>query len=152
MKFNFENLKRRSEQISNETRPGMNTAKRIGSLFYDIVCEIEGVYKKTKKRNFIISYMAAIASVAALILSFMKSDDISVEGANLLGWIVGVLAILVTVLIGFQIYKAIEIEGVIDNKMNSLEKRMQDSLEDLADRIVEEKLNKKNQNNSSSLS
>lgn len=144
MEFNFGNLKRRAEQISDETRPGMNTAKRIGGVFYDIVCEIENVYTKIKRRNFILSYMAVFISIISLILSFIKSDDISVDGANLLGLIVGVLAILVTVLIGFQIYKAIEIEDVIDKKMNSIEKRMHESLNDLADRIIETKLRDKN--------
>ena len=140
MEFNFENLKRRAEQISDETRKASITPKRVGGIFYDIVCEIENIYKRVKKRNFILSYMAIIISTISLILSFIKADDVSVEGANLLGWIVAVLAILVTVLIGFQIYKTIEIEDIIDKKMNSLEKRMHESLKDLADIIFEEKI------------
>lgn len=140
MEYNIGNLKRKSQEIANETRKGANTAKRIGDHFYDIVCEIENIYKKTKQRNFILSFLAIVFSITALILSFIKSDDITVEGANLLGWIIGVIAVLVTILIGFQIYKAIEIESVIDKKMNSIEGRMYDTLKDLASRIAEEKI------------
>jgi hypothetical protein len=46
MEFNIENLKRRSKQVFEETRPKTNTAKRIGDIFYDTVCEIENVYNK----------------------------------------------------------------------------------------------------------
>jgi uncharacterized protein YacL len=116
MEYNIGNLKRRSQEIASETRKGANTSERIGNLFYEIVSEIESVYKKTKQRNFILSYLAVVLSVVALILSFLKSDDITVDGANLLGWIIGILAVLVTVLIGFQIYRAIEIENVIEKK------------------------------------
>lgn len=143
MESNFGDLKRRSQQVADETRTRKNTAKRIGNIFFDIVCEIENVYKKIRRRNFILSYMAVAISIISLIISFIKADDISVDGANLLGWIVGVLAILVTILIGFQIYKAIEVEDVIDNKMNSLERRMHESLKDLADIVFEEKLRKR---------
>ncbi|MBP7219569.1 MAG: hypothetical protein KA995_04000 [Paludibacteraceae bacterium] len=140
MEYNIGNLKRRSQEIADETRKGANTAKRIGVLFYDIVSEIESIYKKSKQRNFILSYLAVVISVFALILSFLKSDDINVDGANLLGWIIAVLAVLVTLLIGFQIYRAIEIENVIEKKMDSIESRMFESLKDLASRISEEKI------------
>lgn len=56
MEFNIENLKRRSQQVAEETRPGKNTSTRIGEIFYDIVCEIENVYRKINRRNFILSY------------------------------------------------------------------------------------------------
>jgi hypothetical protein len=140
MEYNIGNLKRRAQEVANETRNGANTSERIGKLFYDIVSEIDKVYKKTKQKNFILSYLAIIFSIIAFTLSFIKSDDISVNGANLLGLIVGVLAVLVTVLIGFQIYKAIEVKNVIDKKMDSIEGRMYEALTDLASRIAEEKI------------
>jgi hypothetical protein len=140
MEYNIGSLKRRSQEIADETRKGANTAERVGKLFYDIVSEIERVYKKTKQRNFILSYFAVVLSAISLILSFVKSDDITVDGANLLGCIIGVLAVLVTILIGYQIYKTIEIENIIDKKMDSIESRMYESLKDLASRITEEKI------------
>ncbi len=140
MEYNIGNLKRRSQEVADESRKGANTAKKIGNLFYEIVCEIESIYKETKKKNFILSYFAAVISVVALILSFLKSDDITVDGANLLGCIVGILSLLVTILIGFQIYRAIEIENKIDKKLDSIESRMFESLRDLAGRITEEKI------------
>ena len=75
-------------------------------------------------------------------MSIFKSDDIAVDGANLLGVMVGVLAFLVTLLIGFQIYKAIEVEDTIDNKMSSIESRIDESLKTYVEMKIEEKMNK----------
>lgn len=55
---------------------------------------------------------------------------------------VGVLAFLVTLLIGFQIYKAIEVEDTIDNKMSSIESRIDESLKTYVEMKIEEKMNK----------
>ena len=142
MEFNIENLKRRSQQVAEETRPGKNTSTRIGEIFYDIVCEIENVYRKINRRNFILSFVSIAISTISLILSIFKSDDIAVDGANLLGVMVGVLAFLVTLLIGFQIYKAIEVEDTIDNKMSSIESRIDESLKTYVEMKIEEKMNK----------
>lgn len=142
MEFNIENLKRRSQQVAEETRPGKNTSTRIGEIFYDIVCEIENVYRKINRRNFILSFVSIAISTISLILSIFKSDDIAVDGANLLGVMVGVLAFLVTLLIGFQIYKAIEVEDTIDNKMSSIESRIYESLKTYVEMKIEEKMNK----------
>lgn len=124
MSYNIENLKNRSRQISTETRKGANTSERIGGLFFDFASEIANIHSVFQKRTFIISFIAITISISALILAIFKSDDISVNGANMLGVMVGVLALLVTLLIGFQIYKAIEVEETIDKKMSAIENRM----------------------------
>jgi hypothetical protein len=142
MEFNIENLKRRSQQISEESRPKSITSKRMGDMFYDVVTEIENVYKKINRRNFILSFVSVAISITSLILSICKSDDITVDASNMLGVIVGVLAFLVTLLLGFQIYKAIEVEDAIDKKMSSIESRIYESLKNYVDVKVEEKINK----------
>lgn len=124
MSYNLENLKTRSRQISTETRKGANTSDRIGNLFFDFADEIGNTRRLFQKRSFIISFISITISLFALILSFCKSDDITVNGANMLGVTVGVLAFLVTLLIGFQIYKAIEVEETIEKKMSAIEIRM----------------------------
>jgi len=138
MEFNLENLKRRSRQVAEETRPKQNTAKRIGNIFYDTVCEIENLYRKINRRHFILSFVSTLMSLFSLILSIFKSDNINVNGANMLGVMVGVLAFLVTLLIGFQIYKAIEVEDTIDKKMSSIETKIYESLKTYVDVKIEE--------------
>jgi hypothetical protein len=145
MEFNIGNLKRRSQQVADETRTGQNTSKRIGRMFYDIVCEIENTYRKMNRRIFIVSFLSITVSITSLIFSIFKSDDITVDGANLLGVMVGILSFIVTLLLGYQIYKTIEIEDVIDKNMNSIEERMHDSLKTLIDVKVEEKIREKNE-------
>jgi hypothetical protein len=142
MKFNIDDLKLRSQQIADETRPRQNTAERIGEMFFDIVVLIESVSKKINKRNFIFSFLSIVISTISLILSIFKSDDITVNGANLLGVMVGVLSFLVTLLIGFQIYKAIEVEDTIDTKMSSIEGRIYKSLQTYVEVKIDEKLKK----------
>ena len=139
MEFNIESLKRRSQQVTEESRPHMNSAKRIGEIFYDVVCEMENVYKKINRRNFILCFLSIAISIVSLILSIFKSDDITVDAANMLGVIVGVLAFLVTLLIGFQIYKAIEVEDAIDKKMSSIEARIYESLKTYVDIKIEKR-------------
>jgi hypothetical protein len=139
MEFNIENLKRRSQMVAEESRPKMNTAKRIGELFYDLTSEIEHVYKKIKRRNLILCYLSISISIVSLILSIFKSDDITVNAANMLGVIVGLLAFLVTLLIGFQIYKAIEVEDTIDKKMSLIETRIYQSLKTYVDVKIQNK-------------
>jgi hypothetical protein len=142
MEFNIENLKRRSQQIAEETRQGKNTAERIGTMFYDTAVEIGDVYKKINKRTFIMTFVSIVTSIASLVLSIFKSDDITVDGANLLGVMVGVLSFIVTLVLGYQIYKTIEIEEIIDRRMNSIESRMYDSLKTFIEVKIDEKMNK----------
>lgn len=142
MEFNIENLKRRSQQIAEETRQGKNTAERIGTMFYDTAVEIGEVYKKINKRTFIMTFVSIVTSIASLVLSIFKSDDITIDGANLLGVMVGVLSFIVTLILGYQIYKTIEIEEIIDRRMNSIESRMYDSLKTFIEVKIEEKMNK----------
>ncbi|WP_407477936.1 hypothetical protein [Elizabethkingia anophelis] len=73
-------------------------------------------------------------------MSIFKSDDIQVDGANILGIIVGILAFLVTLLIGFQIYKSIEVEEAIEKKMSSIENRMIETLKTVIDVQIESKM------------
>ena len=141
MEFNIENLKRRSQIVKDEIGKGKNTTERIGGLFYDIVSEIENVYKKTNRNIFILCFISLIISIFSLVLSVFKSDDITVDGANLLGVMVGVLSFLVTLILGYQIYKTIEIEDVIERKINSVEKRMYESIKDYVDIRIETKKN-----------
>ncbi|MBP6576980.1 MAG: hypothetical protein KA796_12425 [Chryseobacterium sp.] len=141
MEFNIENLKRRSQIVKDEIGKGKNTTERIGGLFYDIVSEIENVYKKTNRNIFILCFISVIISIFSLVLSVFKSDDITVDGANLLGVMVGVLSFLVTLILGYQIYKTIEIEDVIERKINSVEKRMYESIKDYVDIRIETKKN-----------
>ena len=54
---------------------------------------------------------------------------------------VGVLSFLVTLILGYQIYKTIEIEDVIERKINSVEKRMYESIKDYVDIRIETKKN-----------
>ena len=141
MEFNIENLKRRSQIVKDEIGKGKNTTERIGGLFYDIVSEIENVYKKTNRNIFILCFISVIISIFSLVLSVFKSDDITVDGANLLGVMVGVLSFLVTLILGYQIYKTIEIEDVNERKINSVEKRMYESIKDYVDIRIETKKN-----------
>ena len=141
MEFNIENLKRRSQIVKDEIGKGKNTTERIGGLFYDIVSEIENVYKKTNRNIFILCFISVIISIFSLVLSVFKSDDITVDGATLLGVMVGVLSFLVTLIFGYQIYKTIEIEDVIERKINSVEKRMYESIKDYVDIRIETKKN-----------
>ena len=141
MEFNIENLKRRSQIVKDEIGKGKNTTERIGGLFYDIVSEIENVYKKTNRNIFILCFISVIISIFSLVLSVFKSDDITVDGANLLGVMVGVLSFLVTLILGYQIYKTIEIEDVIERKITSVEKRMYESIKDYVDIRIETKKN-----------
>lgn len=94
-----------------------NYCKTYRKPFYDITTELESLYKKFEKRTFIISFISITISITSLILSIFKSDDIQVDGANILGIIVGILAFLVTLLIGFQIYKSIEVEEAIEKNV-----------------------------------
>lgn len=91
MEFNLENLKRRSQIVRDEKGKGKNTSERIGGIFYDIVTEIEHIYKKTNRKIFIFCFVSVIISIFSFIFSIFKSDDISVNGADLLGVMVGVL-------------------------------------------------------------
>lgn len=136
-------LKRRSDQIRNETRPGRNTALRIGSLFYDIVSEVEVIYSNLRRKTFVLNYIAIVISLVSIGFSVFKAEKISVMGADLLGWLVGILAILTTVLIGFQIYKAIEIDRIIDKKTAEIEKRVMTNLDEIVEDRIEIILNKK---------
>ena len=86
-------------------------------------------------------FISVIISIFSLVLSVFKSDDITVDGANLLGVMVGVLSFLVTLILGYQIYKTIEIEDVIERKINSVEKRMYESIKDYVDIRIETKKN-----------
>ncbi|AKP51541.1 hypothetical protein [Cyclobacterium amurskyense] len=141
MEFNLENLKGRAQQLKEERRPKSISSERLGSLLLDTINEIEIVYKKVNRRTFIFSFSSIIISFFSLIFSILKSDDITVNGANLLGVMVGVLTFLVTLLIGFQIYKAIEVEDAIDKKISSVENRIFEFLKTHVDIKIEEKLN-----------
>ncbi|NHE58488.1 hypothetical protein [Cyclobacterium plantarum] len=144
MEHNLGNLKGRSRQIQEEKRPKSISAERLGVLLFDIIIEIETIFKKVNRRTFILSFCSVLISITSLIFSIFKSDDITVNGANLLGVMVGVLTFLVTLLIGFQIYKAIEIEDTIDKKLSSIEGRIFDYLTTHVDVRIEEKLDEKN--------
>ncbi|WP_304344335.1 hypothetical protein [Chryseobacterium koreense] len=143
MEFNIENLKRRSQNVADETRKGKNTAERIGGLFFDVVSEIDNVYRKINRRMFILCFISITISIISLILSIFKSDDITIDGANLLGVMVGILSFLVTLILGYQIYKTIEIEDLIEKKMNAIEKTMRETLKDYIDIKIEEKIPEK---------
>lgn len=134
----LDELKKRANQVRYETGAGKNTSDRIGSLFYDIIVVSGGVYSSMKKRVFFVCYSAIIISLVSIIVSLLNVGKISTDGANLLGWIVGILAILVTILIGFQIYKTIELENKIDRYMADIEMKFSKELED----IVEIKIKK----------
>ena len=67
MEFNIENLKRRSQIVKDEIGKGKNTTERIGGLFYDIVSEIENVYKKTNRNIFILCFISVIISIFSLV-------------------------------------------------------------------------------------
>ncbi len=129
--------------MADESRRGANTSERIGTIFYDIVCEIDNVYRKINRRTFILCFVSIVISISSLILSIFKSDDITVDGANMLGVMVGVLSFIVTLILGYQIYKTIEIEDVIEKKMNSIEERMHESVKTLVEIKIQEKMEKK---------
>ena len=71
---------------------------------------------------------AAIVAVIAIALSIYNSciniKPIYVDGLNMLGWIVGILAILVTILIGWQIYKTIDIDRSVERKLNEAKREL----------------------------
>lgn len=66
-----------------------------------------------KKIHFLI-WISIALSIIAIIMAFLSIDKIEIEGANLLGWLVGILAILVTTLITWQIYTLIDIRKIRD--------------------------------------
>ena len=114
----LEELKIRANQVRYETGREKNTAERIGSLFFDIISEMGCIYTSTNKRVFYVCYLSVILSITSILIHFFEIETISVAGADLLGWLVGILAILVTILIGFQIYKSIDLEKQIDKKIH----------------------------------
>lgn len=141
MKYNTQNLKRRSRNIITETRERSLTARIIGNMFLDLSTEVEKVYRVLKRRTFILNYVSILISIIALLLSIFKSDDITVDGANLMGVLVGVTSFLVTLLLGFQIYKAIEVEDSIDAKMDAIEERLTETLKTFVDQRIEAEKN-----------
>lgn len=68
--------------------------------------------KENKIRNFTI--VSLLLSAISISISVFRAEQIQLDGANLLGWLVGILAILVTVLIGWQIFASIEINKKLD--------------------------------------
>jgi hypothetical protein len=56
---------------------------------------------KINRINFILCLISTLISITYIVLSVCKSDDTTVDAVNMLGVMVGVLAFLVTLLIGF---------------------------------------------------
>jgi len=128
-KNDYYDLKRLSCRIKTEVRPKANTAERIGSLFYEIVCQMEKLENKRSYRIYFVCFLSLILSIIAIISAIFRAEFISVEGANLIGWIIGIIAVLVTVLIGFQIYKSIEIKDIINETINSTKEKIMKEIE-----------------------
>ena len=87
---------------------------------------------------------AAIVAVIAIALSVYNScvniKPIYVDGLNMLGWIVGILAILVTILIGWQIYKTIDIDRSVERKLNEAKKGLKKEIEKETDFVATEQI------------
>ena len=84
------------------------------------------------KKHWIItlfSFSIAI-SVVAVIISFSEIESISVEGADLLGWIIGILSLLVTVLITWQIINVLSFERELNKKIKSSEEKLNTLIKD----------------------
>ncbi len=56
-----------------------------------------------------ISWTAIIIAVIALCASLFSIEKISAQGTDLIGWLIGILAIMVTTLIGWQIFALMDI-------------------------------------------
>lgn len=123
-KNDYYDLKRRCNKIRTEDREKSITAEIIGSLIYDIVCQIELLEKKRNYKIYSVCFITLVLSVIAVTSAIFRAEFISIEGANLIGWIVGIITILVTVLIGFQIYKSIEIKDIINETINNTKEKI----------------------------
>ena len=120
---NYHDLERRCNRISRETRKRAIKAEMVGTLLSDIVKQIGLVEKKKNYKSYCICFISLILSVIAIFLSF-RIGSISVEGYNLMGWLIGIITILVTILIGFQIYKSIELKDIINETINSTREKI----------------------------
>ena len=74
------------------------------------------------KKGNVFSAIALLISISALCVSIFRSDPITIEWAEVL---VGVLSILVTVLIGYQIYNAVS----VTTKMKSIQNELRSDLD-----------------------
>lgn len=73
-----------------------------------------------------LSIVAIICSIVAICISLPSTSEL---GIDYIGVIVGILSLLVTILIGWQIYNAITIEKKIKDETESLKKEISDYLE-----------------------
>jgi len=88
----------------------------------------------------VLSIAALAISLASIIFVLCRIEPITIDW---LGILIGILAILVTALIGFHIYKIIEIESIV-KKYNDLEDKLMKMIDDrfkdmpkLIDSIIE---------------
>lgn len=59
-----------------------------------------------------ISWIAIILSICALGVSFVRTEPFTIDSLGFFGWTVAALAILVTLLLGWQIYSAIDMKKI----------------------------------------
>ena len=69
------------------------------------------------KKEYIISLASLMISVSALLLAYIRSEPIEISWAEVL---VGTLSVLVTILIGYQIYNAVSVEKSIRSIRKSI--------------------------------
>lgn len=70
-------LYNQSDEIKNETADGLNTAKRVGSLFYSIVAALEEISATTA--NEVHAGLMSVATYNTVMMSVKRLDDVDSE-------------------------------------------------------------------------
>lgn len=78
------------------------------------------VYNKRNKSYLYISIITFIISIIALCVSCYRTPDL---GFDYMGVLVGILALLVAILLGWNIYAAVQLNEIMDKKIEEAQKR-----------------------------
>lgn len=84
--------------------------------------------------NTCLSIAAIIFSIVAICVSLPSTPEL---GIDYIGVIVGILSLLVTMLIGWQIYNVIAIDKKIDSKIEKTKKYLSNSIKETSDKMLE---------------
>ena len=96
--------------------------QRVNNINNSYVKDINVINNSTKNKVVIkqkyyslLSIISIIISIIAICISCYRTNNL---GFDYLGLLVGILALLVTIILGWNIYTAIHLNEIMDNKIN----------------------------------
>lgn len=98
----------------------INSYARDINVIKDITENSQIIHNKRNKCHLYISIITLVISIIALCVSCYRTPDL---GFDYMGVLVGILALLVTILLGWNIYVAVQLNEVMDKKIGEAQKR-----------------------------